>query len=109
MSEILHMLVSRTTDYATRTKEFKMLELMEDSPALDHLDSPRVLNSHLYIAHLPEQLVEKKVKVSIWFPKRNYSFDSRRLEMGVIDLDPAILYHNKVSLTIWLFASWQAI
>ncbi|KAK3706208.1 hypothetical protein RRG08_038471 [Elysia crispata] len=63
VTEILHMLVSRTTDYATRTKEFNMLELMEDSPALDHLDSPRVLNSHLYIAHLPEQLVEKKVKL----------------------------------------------
>ncbi|KAK3706210.1 hypothetical protein RRG08_038473 [Elysia crispata] len=63
VSEMLNMLLSGTTDYVTRPKEFEMLELIEDATALDQLDSPRVLNSHLYIAHLPEQLVEKKVKL----------------------------------------------
>ena len=60
---MLHMMVRGTTDYATQPKEFNMLEFLEDLTVLDQMTSPRVLNSHLYIAHLPEQVVEKKVKV----------------------------------------------
>ena len=64
VSEILHMLMRGSTDYSTQTKEFNMLEFMDDLAKLDHMTSPRLLNSHLYIAHLPEQMIERKVKVS---------------------------------------------
>ena len=63
MFEILHMLFRGTTHYATQPKEVNMLEFIEDLSVLDQMTSPRVLNSHLYTALLPEQVVEKKVKV----------------------------------------------
>ena len=63
MSEIVSMLIRGSADYAKHTKESTMLEFMEDLSLLDHLASPRLLNSHFYFAHLPEQLVEKRVKV----------------------------------------------
>ncbi|KAK3723856.1 hypothetical protein RRG08_008660 [Elysia crispata] len=63
MFEILHMLFRGTTHYATQPKEVNMLEFIEDLSVLDQMTSPRVLNSHLYTALLPEQVVEKKVKL----------------------------------------------
>ncbi|GFR98991.1 sulfotransferase 1C4 [Elysia marginata] len=57
------MLTSGKTEFSGRTKEFNMLEFVNDLPFLDTLPSPRVLNSHLYVAHLPKQMVEKKVKL----------------------------------------------
>ncbi|GFR71029.1 sulfotransferase 1C4 [Elysia marginata] len=63
VSEMLHMLESGSTDYATQPKEFAMVEFTDDLTQLDQMASPRLLNSHLYIAHLPEQVLEKKVKL----------------------------------------------
>lgn len=63
VSEMLNMLLSGSTDYAARTKEFNMLEFIDDLTTLEKMSSPRLLNSHLYMAHLPEQVMEKKVKL----------------------------------------------
>ncbi|GFO34071.1 sulfotransferase 1c4 [Plakobranchus ocellatus] len=63
VAEILHMLTSGSTSYCSRTKEFTMLEFLNDLPSLEAFESPRLLNSHLYMAHLPEQILGKKVKV----------------------------------------------
>ena len=64
VSEIVHMLISGTTDYSTKVKEFNMLEFIDDMTMPGHMTSPRLFNSHLYFTHLPQQLVEKKVKAS---------------------------------------------
>lgn len=63
VSEILHMLTRGTTDYAPNPKEFAMLEMTKDLTTLDQMKSPRILNSHFYIAQLPKQVFEKKVKL----------------------------------------------
>ena len=59
----MNMLIRGTLDYAKQEKSITMFEFMEDLSLLDDLASPRLLNSHFYFAHLPEQLVEKRVKV----------------------------------------------
>ncbi|GFR71031.1 sulfotransferase 1C4 [Elysia marginata] len=63
VSEMLNMLLSGSTDYSSRCKEFAMLEFIENLTLLDQMTSPRVLNSHLYTAHLPEQMLAKRVKL----------------------------------------------
>ena len=63
MAEILHMITTGTTDLSRLPKEHMQLEFCHDLEALERLPSPRVFNTHLYMAHLPEQVVEKKVKV----------------------------------------------
>ncbi|RUS89990.1 hypothetical protein EGW08_002257 [Elysia chlorotica] len=63
VAEILHMLTSGTSEHNRRTKEYTMLEFCDDLSFLDTLTSPRVLNSHLVMAHLPTQIVDKNVKL----------------------------------------------
>ncbi|RUS86208.1 hypothetical protein EGW08_006003 [Elysia chlorotica] len=63
VSEILHMLTTGATEFCNRVKEFVMLEFCDDLPFLATLPSPRVLNSHLYMAQLPREIVDKKVKM----------------------------------------------
>ncbi|GFN76821.1 sulfotransferase 1c4 [Plakobranchus ocellatus] len=63
MVEILHMLTARTTNYSERLKEHDQLEFINDLDSLEHDPSPRVLNTNCYMAHLPEEIAEKKVKI----------------------------------------------
>ena len=63
VAEILHMLTSGATEYSGRIKAYTMLEFCNDLTFLDTLTSPRLLNSHLYMAQLPRGMVDKKVKV----------------------------------------------
>ncbi|GFO01107.1 sulfotransferase 1c4 [Plakobranchus ocellatus] len=65
LSEILYMLTRGSTDYSNKMKESAMLELVDDLPSLELEStlSPRILNSHLYMAHLPKEIVQKKVKM----------------------------------------------
>ena len=63
VAEILHMLTTGSTEYSGRTKEFAMLEYCDDLQMLETLKPPRLLNSHLFMAQLPKEIVEKKVKV----------------------------------------------
>ncbi|KAK3763730.1 hypothetical protein RRG08_021402 [Elysia crispata] len=63
VAEILYMLTSGQTASYGKTKEYNMLEFCDDLTAVDNLPSPRVLNSHLVMAHLPQDLVDKRVKL----------------------------------------------
>ncbi|RUS75052.1 hypothetical protein EGW08_017188, partial [Elysia chlorotica] len=63
VGEMVHMLVRGRTELSAQAKEFHMFEFIEDLGLLDQMESPRLLNSHLYLAHLPEQIVHKKVKL----------------------------------------------
>ncbi|KAK3803412.1 hypothetical protein RRG08_021383 [Elysia crispata] len=63
VAEILHMLTSGATEFSGRTKEYTMLEFCNDLRFLATLSSPRLLNSHLYMAQLPRGIVVKKVKI----------------------------------------------
>ena len=69
VSEILHMLVRGSPTYAERSKESEMVELNDDLDSLAQLPSPRILNSHNYIAQLPCEILEKRVKVKKDFLK----------------------------------------
>jgi len=60
--EVTRMLLSRDPTISTKVKEFNMLEAA-DLPELADCASPRVLNSHLWTCHLPQQIFEKKVKI----------------------------------------------
>ncbi|XP_071092913.1 sulfotransferase 1B1-like [Haliotis cracherodii] len=59
--EIVNMLRAGNSEYNKKMKEIAMLE-MPKFERIDELPSPRVLNSHLYFRHLPEKLVEKRIK-----------------------------------------------
>ncbi|KAL8613776.1 hypothetical protein ACOMHN_029633 [Nucella lapillus] len=60
--EVTCMLVAGKAEYEKRSKVFSMMEAMpfED---FDSAPSPRILNTHLPIRFLPQQIKEKKVKV----------------------------------------------
>ncbi|XP_071093769.1 sulfotransferase 1C2-like isoform X3 [Haliotis cracherodii] len=59
--EIVTMLRAGNSEYHNKPKEIAMLGMPKYERA-DELPSPRVLNSHLYLRHLPEKLVEKRIK-----------------------------------------------
>ncbi|XP_046542791.1 sulfotransferase 1A1-like isoform X1 [Haliotis rubra] len=59
--EIVNMLRAGNSEYNKKGKEIAMLGMPKFERA-DELPSPRVLNSHLFFRHLPEMLVEKKIK-----------------------------------------------
>ncbi|XP_067680741.1 sulfotransferase 1C2-like [Haliotis asinina] len=59
--EIVTMLRAGKSEYNKKAKEIAMLGMPKYERA-DELPSPRVLNSHLYFRHLPEKLVENKIK-----------------------------------------------
>ncbi|XP_067680695.1 sulfotransferase 1C2-like [Haliotis asinina] len=59
--EIVTMLRAGNSEYNKQAKEIAMLGMPKFERA-DELPSPRVLNSHLYFRHLPEKLVEKKIR-----------------------------------------------
>ncbi|XP_067680766.1 sulfotransferase 1A1-like [Haliotis asinina] len=59
--EIVTMLRAGNSKYNKKAKDISMLGTPK-SVLVDELPSPRVLNSHLYFRHLPEKLVEKKIK-----------------------------------------------
>ncbi|XP_067680778.1 sulfotransferase 1C2-like [Haliotis asinina] len=59
--EIVTMLRAGNSEYNKKAKEIAMLGMPQTERA-DELPSPRVLNSHLNFRHLPEKLVEKKIK-----------------------------------------------
>ncbi|KAH9503942.1 Sulfotransferase cytosolic 1B member 1 [Bulinus truncatus] len=61
--EIIHMLLNQTTDHERRTKEHAMLENTADLDLIRQQPSPRVLNSHLPLCHLPQDIVRKKTKI----------------------------------------------
>ncbi|GFN97927.1 gliomedin-like isoform x3 [Plakobranchus ocellatus] len=63
VAEIVHMLLTGSAEYSARSKEHAMLEFIPDLSALDQMTSPRLFNSHLCMAHLPAQIVEKNVKI----------------------------------------------
>ena len=63
MVEILHMLTAGATEHSDRLKEHDQLEFVNDLDSLEALPSPRVLNTNVYMAHLPQQIAEKRVKV----------------------------------------------
>ncbi|XP_046542804.1 sulfotransferase 6B1-like [Haliotis rubra] len=59
--EIVTMLRAGNSEYSKKAKGFAMLDPPHFERA-DKLPFPRVLNTHLYFRHLPEKLVEKKIK-----------------------------------------------
>ncbi|XP_067680681.1 sulfotransferase 1B1-like [Haliotis asinina] len=59
--EIVTMLRAGNAEYQKEAKEVAMLGMPKYERA-DELPSPRVLNSHLHFRHLPDKLVEKKIK-----------------------------------------------
>ncbi|XP_046542790.1 sulfotransferase 1C2-like [Haliotis rubra] len=59
--EIVTMLKAGNSEYNKKAKEIAMLGMPKFERA-DELPSPRVLNSHLNFRHLPEKLVEKKIR-----------------------------------------------
>ncbi|XP_071093767.1 sulfotransferase 1C2-like isoform X2 [Haliotis cracherodii] len=59
--EIVTMLRAGNSEYHKKKKEIAMLGMPKLERA-DELPSPRVLNSHLHFCHLPEKLVEKRIK-----------------------------------------------
>ncbi|XP_046542798.1 sulfotransferase 1B1-like [Haliotis rubra] len=59
--EIVTMLRAGNSEYNKKTKEVAMLGMPMFERA-DELPSPRVLNSHLHFRHLPEKMVEKRIK-----------------------------------------------
>ncbi|RUS75050.1 hypothetical protein EGW08_017186, partial [Elysia chlorotica] len=63
VAEMLHMLLKGSIKYSEKTKESTMLEVVCDLDTLTHMQSPRVLNSHLYMVHLPREIVQKKIKI----------------------------------------------
>ncbi|KAK6181390.1 hypothetical protein SNE40_009248 [Patella caerulea] len=60
--EVIQMLNGQTTNYKTDCKEQQMLEAT-DLAVIDREKSPRVLNSHFWLRHLPKQIFEKKTKI----------------------------------------------
>ncbi|RUS82400.1 hypothetical protein EGW08_009852, partial [Elysia chlorotica] len=63
MVEILHMLTAGSTEYSSRLKEHDQLEFVNDLDSLEALPSPRVLNTNVYMAHLPQEIAHKRVKI----------------------------------------------
>lgn len=63
--EVVKMLRKGQADIEARTKEAVMLEFQDVDrlPAVAAEPSPRTLNSHNPFCHLPQQIVEKKVKI----------------------------------------------
>jgi len=61
--EVTRMLLSREATISSKVKEFTMLEGPADLQDLATWPSPRVLNSHLWTCHLPQQIFEKKAKI----------------------------------------------
>ena len=63
------MLLTGKVEYETRTKENLMIDFITKE-AIDNLDSPRILNTHLPFSMLPvQQMREKGVKVLHVYPK----------------------------------------
>ncbi|CAI9726724.1 sulfotransferase family cytosolic 1B member 1-like [Octopus vulgaris] len=62
MWEIVGMLVNGSAEYNPEHKSVAMMELM-DQDQLDQFPSPRVLNSHLFLHHLPKEIFTKKPKM----------------------------------------------
>ncbi|KAH9503941.1 Sulfotransferase cytosolic 1B member 1 [Bulinus truncatus] len=60
--EITHMLLNQTIDYEGRCKEQVMLESPGGLTRSEQEVSPRIINSHLVFAHLPQEIKTKKTK-----------------------------------------------
>lgn len=60
--EISNMLRRNCTEYEKNLKDIGMLELT-DQDVIDTQPSPRVLNSHMLLEHLPRELLTKKTKI----------------------------------------------
>ena len=56
------MLLRGCAEYEKNTKDVGMLEL-QDQSVIETMTSPRVLNSHMMLEHLPRDLLTKKTKV----------------------------------------------
>ncbi|KAK6968496.1 Sulfotransferase cytosolic 1B member 1, partial [Biomphalaria glabrata] len=61
--EVTHMLLHQTTEHEKRSKAQVMLESPGGLDRADKEPSPRILNSHNVIAHLPQELIAKKTKI----------------------------------------------
>uniref|UniRef100_A0A2C9LCR3 Sulfotransferase domain-containing protein n=1 Tax=Biomphalaria glabrata TaxID=6526 RepID=A0A2C9LCR3_BIOGL len=61
--EVTHMLLHQTTEHEKRSKAQVMLESPGGLERADKEPSPRILNSHNVIAHLPQEVIAKKTKV----------------------------------------------
>ncbi|CAI9727024.1 sulfotransferase family cytosolic 1B member 1-like [Octopus vulgaris] len=62
MWEISGMLLKGSAEYSLQDKTAAMLERAPQA-SLDQLPSPRVLNSHLHLHHLPREIFTKKPKM----------------------------------------------
>ncbi|KAH9489341.1 hypothetical protein Btru_051677 [Bulinus truncatus] len=61
--EVTQMLLRQTTEYEKRTKEQVMLETPGGLDRAEQELSPRILNSHNVMAHLPQEIISKKTKI----------------------------------------------
>lgn len=61
--EIVHMLLTQNDEYTDRTKETAFLEFVDDLNKVEHIPSPRILNTHVPYGWLPKQHIEKKRKI----------------------------------------------
>jgi len=60
--EITKMLLNGSAEISKKVKEFCMLE-MTQLENIDKEESPRVINSHNFFCHLPQELFTKKTKI----------------------------------------------
>ena len=60
--EMTQMLVAGKAEHDARSKEHAMIEFNETGH-LDSFPSPRVLNSHLFLRQLSNEIVEKRSRV----------------------------------------------
>ncbi|XP_078332168.1 sulfotransferase 1C2-like [Crassostrea virginica] len=61
--EIVHMLLTQNDEYTDKTKESAFLEFVDDLNKVEHIPSPRILNTHVPYGWLPKQHIEKKRKI----------------------------------------------
>ena len=57
------MLLTQNDEYTDRTKETAFLEFVDDLNKVEHIPSPRILNTHVPYGWLPKQHIEKKRKI----------------------------------------------
>nr|XP_022286719.1 sulfotransferase 1C4-like [Crassostrea virginica] len=61
--EIVNMLLTQNDEYTDKTKETAFLEFVDDLNKVEHIPSPRILNTHVPYGWLPNQHIEKKRKI----------------------------------------------
>ena len=61
--EIVNMLLTQNDEYTDKTKETAFLEFVDDLNKVEHISSPRILNTHVPYGWLPNQHIEKMRKI----------------------------------------------